>query len=163
VTDLDLARSVAVVMGVSLSHARAAVRELQAERHRQRGIAAGLERFSGGPMRLVCDQDTGSGSEVTPAIAAAVLLCQRCGHLLPVAAFALNRTSRTGRSGWCKLCMRDYRQARKGQPLDRARPRLTAEQREKALVMLDAGAKYEKIAAVAGVSAGSVSRISHGL
>jgi hypothetical protein len=172
-----LARSVAKLMGIDVDQARAAVFEMKAARRRQRVLAAGLEKYlpqQHHPMRRVCDQDGGSGREVTSVIialdqtiassagprraAAPGLLCQRCGHLLPADAFALNRSSRTGRSTWCKSCMRGYREGRRKEP----RPRLTDVHRDRVLEMLAAGSSWVTVTEVTGLSAGSIGRIRNG-
>jgi hypothetical protein len=106
----QLARRVAVVMGIGIAEARVAVHRQEAERRRRLAIAAGLEKCNYHPVKLVSDQDGGAGCDgLTSVIAVTVKLCQRCGHLLPVAEFAINRTARTGRSSWCRGCMSDYR------------------------------------------------------
>jgi hypothetical protein len=51
-------------------------------------------------------------------------VCGRCGRAggLSAAKFALNRSSRDGRSNWCRECMCDYRHLLLGLPSGHKRP-----------------------------------------
>jgi hypothetical protein len=150
-----LARAVSAVTGISVDLARAAVRDLEAARHRQRAIAAGLERYPP-PLVRVCSEDAATGRDLTGDSKP----CQRCGWMLPARRAGCQRT---GLSPWRKGCMRDYRQQRKGSPLREVRSRLTDEQREQVLALLVEGGSTAQVTADTGVSSGSVSRIRQGL
>jgi hypothetical protein len=79
--------------------------------------------------------------------------------MVRVTEFSVRQLSPDGRMSWCKSCMHDYHEQRKGSALRSPRLRLTDGRRAQVLALLEAGKPYDAIAAATGMSTGSVSRI----